>query len=57
MAKELSCRSFVLMPQRGPVPVEALTPEETAAWHENMRRRLGQELGAFYAQHPELLKE
>ena len=57
MARELSCRSFVLMPQRGAVPVEDLNRAETETWHENMRRRLGEDLGAFYAQHPELLKE
>ena len=57
MAKELTCRSFVLMPQRGAVPVEELSPAETEIWHKNMRRRLSQDLGAYYAQHPELLKE
>lgn len=57
MARELSCRSFVLMPQRGAVPVEDLSPAETEAWHANLRRRLGEELGAFYAKHPELLRE
>ena len=57
MARELSCRSFVLMPQRGAVPVEDLSREETEIWHANLRRRLGEELGAFYAQHPELLRD
>lgn len=57
MAKELTCRSFVLMPERGAVPVEELSPEERAAWHASLRQRLGLELGAFYAQHPELAGE
>ena len=57
MSKDLICRSFVLMPQRGAVPVEDLSRAETEVWHENLRRRLGEELGAFYAQHPELLRE
>jgi len=57
MARELTCRSFVLMPERGAVPVEDLTPKEKAAWHDSLRRRLGADLGAFYAQHPEAGKE
>lgn len=38
------------MPGRGAVPVDELTQKEKTAWHENLRKRLGTEMGAFYAQ-------
>lgn len=51
--KELTCVSYVLMPGRGPVPVDELTEEERAQWHANMRKRLSAEMSAYYSQHPE----
>jgi len=41
------------MPDRGPVPLENLTPEERAQWAENKRRRLSENMSAYYTQHPE----
>ena len=51
--KELTCRSFVLMPGRGAVPVEELTDAERAQWHGNMLRRLSEVMSDYYTQHPE----
>ena len=51
-ARELTCVSYVLTPDRGPVAVEELTAAEKDAWRDNMRRRLQVDLGAFYAQNP-----
>jgi len=52
-SKELRCVSYVLMPGREPVRVEDLTEQEKAAWHDSLRRRLGEEMSAFYAAHPD----
>ena len=52
--KELTCVSFVIMPNGRTVPADELTAEEHAQWQENMRRRLSENLSDFYTQHPEL---
>ena len=52
--KELTCVSFVIMPDGRTVPADELTAEEHAQWQENMRRRLSENLSDFYTQHPEL---
>ena len=52
MSKPLTCVSYVLVPGREPVRVEELTAAEKAAWHESLRRRLSEEMSAWYAQHP-----
>lgn len=44
---------YVLMPDRGPVPVNELTPEEKEQWHANMRRRLTENMSDYYTQHPD----
>lgn len=41
------------MPGREPVRVEDLTAQEKTAWHDSLRRRLSEELSAFYAAHPD----
>ena len=51
--KELTFACYVIMPGRGPVPVDELTEEERAQWHANMRERLSAEMSAYYSQHPE----
>ncbi len=54
MAKrELTCVSYVMMPDGRTVKADELTPEENRQWQENMRRRLSEELSAYYTQHPE----
>ena len=50
--KELTCVSYVIMPDGRTVPVGELTGEERAQWQENMRRRLSEDLSAYYTQHP-----
>ena len=52
--KELTCVSFVIMPDGRTVPADELTAEEHAQWQENMRRRLSENLSDYYTQHPEL---
>lgn len=51
--KPLGYVCYVIMPDRGPVPVEDLTDAERKQWHENMRRRLSENMSAYYTQHPE----
>ena len=51
--RELSCVSFVIMPDGRTVPVGELTENEREQWRANMRQRLSAELGAYYTQHPE----
>ena len=51
--KELTCVSYVIMPDGRTVPVDELTPEESAQWQENMRRRLSENMSAYFTQHPE----
>ena len=51
--KELGFVCYVLMPGRGPVPVEELTDAERAQWQENMCRRLSETMSDYYTQHPE----
>lgn len=53
MAKKLGYICYVIMPDRGPVPVNELTEEERANWKENMRERLSENMSAYYTQHPE----
>ena len=53
MSKPLTCVSYVLVPGREPVRVEELTADEKAAWHESLRRRLSEEMSAWYAAHPD----
>lgn len=49
----LTCRCFVMMPDGRSVPVEELTREERDQWRENMRRRLSEDMSAYFTQHPE----
>lgn len=51
--KKLGYVCYVIMPDRGPVPLENLTAEERAQWAENKRRRLSENMSAYYTQHPE----
>ena len=51
--KELMCTSFVIMPEGRTVPVDELTPEETAQWQRHMAARLGEVMSDYYTQHPE----
>lgn len=51
--KKLGYICYVIMPDRGPVPVNELTEEERACWKENMRQRLSETMSAYYTQHPE----
>lgn len=51
--KKLGYVCYVIMPDRGPVPLENLTAEERAQWAENKRRRLSENMSAYYSQHPE----
>ena len=51
--KLLTCVSFVLMPDGRTVPVGELTEEEREQWRANMRRRLSEDMSAYYTQHPE----
>lgn len=51
--KKLGYVCYVIMPDRGPVPVNELTKEERAQWSENMRRRLSENMSDYYTQHPE----
>lgn len=54
MAKgKLGYVCYVIMPERGPVPVENLTPEERAQWQQNMTQRLSENMSAYYTQHPD----
>lgn len=52
-SKKLGYVCYVIMPDRGPVPLENLTAEERAQWAENKRRRLSENMSAYYSQHPE----
>ncbi len=52
-SKKLGYVCYVIMPDRGPVPLENLTPDERAQWQVNMCRNLSRELSAHYTQHPE----
>ena len=54
--RELTCVSFVIMPDGRTVPVGELTEEEREQWRAHMRERLSAELGAYYTQHPEEYK-
>lgn len=49
----MTCVSFVLMPDGRTVPVGELTEEEREQWRANMRRRLSEDMSAYYTQHPE----
>ena len=51
--QELTCESFVIMPDGRTVPVRDLTPAEREQWHANMRRRLSETLSAYFTQHPD----
>lgn len=51
--KKLGYVCYVIMPDRGPIPLENLTAEERAQWAENKRRRLSENMSAYYTQHPE----
>lgn len=51
--KEITVKCFVFMPDGRAVPVEALTAEERAAWHERQLQRLSENLSDYYTQHPE----
>lgn len=52
-SKKLGYVCYVIMPDRGPVPLENLTAEERAQWAENKRHRLSENMSAYYTQHPE----
>lgn len=51
--QEITCRSFVIMPDGRTVPVEELTEEERAQWHRSMKERLSEAMSGYYTQHPE----
>lgn len=51
--KEITCVSFVLMPDGRAVPVSELSEKERGQWRENMRQRLSESMSAYYTQHPE----
>ena len=51
--KELTCVSFVIMPDGRTVRAEELTAEEHAAWQQRMRQRLSENMSDYYTQHPE----
>ena len=51
--KELTCVSFVIMPDGRTVPAEELTAEENAAWQRRMLQRLSENMSDYYTQHPE----
>ena len=53
MAKKLGYICYVIMPDRGPVPLDELTKEERESWGERMRERLSENMSAYYTQHPE----
>lgn len=55
-AKELTCVSFVLMPDGRAVPAGELTAGETAEWRARLRERLSESMGEYYAQHPQELE-
>lgn len=54
--KKLGYICYVIMPDRGPVPVNELTEDERAQWRENMRRRLSENMSDYYTQHPDEYK-
>lgn len=51
-ARELTCVSFVLLPDGRAVPPEELTKEERECWQQDLRERLSETMSAYYAQHP-----
>ena len=51
--KELTCVSYVIMPDGRTVLADELTPEEHAQWQANMLRRLSENMSDYYTQHPE----
>ncbi len=51
--KELTCVSYVIMPDGRSVPADELTPEEAAEWQRHMTARLEEGMREFYTQHPE----
>lgn len=51
--KKLGYICYVIMPDRGPVPVNELTEDERAQWGANMRRRLSENMSDYYTQHPD----
>ena len=53
---ELTCVSFVLMPDGRAVPAGELTAGETAEWRARLRERLSESMGDYYAQHPQELE-
>ncbi len=51
--KELTCVSYVIMPDGRTIPADELTQEEAAAWQASMAGRLGEDMSDYYTQHPE----
>ena len=51
--KELTCASFVLMPDGRAVPLRELTEEERERWRESLRARLSETMSDYYARRPE----
>lgn len=51
--KELTCVSYVIMPDGRTVPADELTEAERAQWQKNMLRRLSENMSAYFTQHPE----
>ena len=51
--REITVRSFVIMPDGRTVPVEDLTDEERAEWHRRQLQRLSEAMSDYYTQHPE----
>ena len=51
--KDLTCVSYVIMPDGRSVSADELTTEEAAQWQRNMSERLGEGMSDYYTQHPE----
>lgn len=53
MAKELGFICYILTPDRGPVPMNEMPPEELAAWGKRMSKRSSEAMSDYYTQHPD----
>ena len=51
--KPLGFVCYVQMPDGRTVDVKDLTETERTQWHENMSKRLSENMSAYYSQHPE----
>jgi len=53
MRKEITVVGYMILPEGGTVPMEALTPAQRAEFRARAAARLSDRMGAYYAQHPE----